>query len=276
MKSGYHRAHHLSSPHGLNLSAAVFPSAVWKYVWHLDVPPKIRCFLWKSMHEALPTMARLHQRYSSPTDLCSICQIGSESIFHLFLECPWVVGIWSSGWLHINVVGTMSNSWATWLLSMFNSPNVSKEERKKRMAYIATTCWHTWVARCNFVFNLQPIYPSRILAAISGSFRSFGEARTNASGPAAPTARGMGVGGGWVPPGPGYVKINVDASWCASEGLGYTAVVARDEEGRFLAAGRFKDFAPNVAVMEAKAILHRCKLGVSRGWELIVVESDST
>ena len=132
-----------------------------------------------------------------------------------------------------------------------------------------------WLARCNLLFNQQPIYPSQILATIMRSSKSFGDARIRSSLLVTPTARGVVVGGDWANPGSGFVKINVDASWCASDGLGFVGVVARDEEGRFLAACRFKEKGSNVAVMEAKAILHGCKLGLAHGWNLIVVESDS-
>ncbi|XP_068323255.1 uncharacterized protein [Pyrus communis] len=57
--------------------------------------------------------------------------------------------------------------------------------------------------------------------------------------------------------------------------MGYTGAVARDEEGSFLAACRYKEKATSVAMIEAKAIWHGCMLGMTRGWNMIMVESDS-
>ena len=82
-------------------------------------------------------------------------------------------------------------------------------------------------------------------------------------------------GGRWSPPSPSFVKINVDASWGLSDGHGFTGVVARDEEIMFLAAGRYGGKATSAAMMEALAIMHGCRLGKNRGWNLIIVESDS-
>ena len=72
------------------------------------------------------------------------------------------------------------------------------------------------------------------------------------------------------------MKINVDASWVAPGGVRFVGVVARDEGGRFLAACRHGIKAPNVASAEAWAIWFGCKLGISRGWNSIIIESDSS
>ncbi|KAB2602833.1 ribonuclease H protein [Pyrus ussuriensis x Pyrus communis] len=43
----------------------------------------------------------------------------------------------------------------------------------------------------------------------------------------------------WTPPSPGFIKLNVDASWEASLGLGFVGVVAQNNAGGFLGAGRY-------------------------------------
>lgn len=57
---------------------------------------------------------------------------------------------------------------------------------------------------------------------------------------------------------------------------GFVGVVAQDSEGKFLAICRYNVKATSVAMAEALAILHGCELGISQGWSLVIIESDSS
>lgn len=79
----------------------------------------------------------------------------------------------------------------------------------------------------------------------------------------------------WSPPCSLFTKLNVDASWAAATGNGYIGVIARNDEGQFLAARKLMIKALSIAVTEALPILCSCKLASSLGLEMIIVESDS-
>ena len=66
----------------------LIPQALWRIIWHLKVPPKLRHFLWLSLHHGLPARAVLHKRRLSSSPICPICSINDESIEHIFLGCP--------------------------------------------------------------------------------------------------------------------------------------------------------------------------------------------
>ena len=121
-------------------------------------------------------MANLYQCRSSPSPLCPICGVRDEFITHLLLECSWVRGIWFGGCLNLRMSHLESTSWASWLLQMFESVRGSKEVTCHLLSYISFTCWHIWIARCNFLFNHQQIHPPRIIEAISHSAFAFKEA----------------------------------------------------------------------------------------------------
>lgn len=72
VKSGYHWAlTRNQSQRSLNShTSATILGALWKIVWNLEVPPKLKCFIWKTLHATIPTMANLYQRRSSPSPLC--------------------------------------------------------------------------------------------------------------------------------------------------------------------------------------------------------------
>ncbi|RYR19402.1 hypothetical protein Ahy_B03g064168 [Arachis hypogaea] len=62
---------------------------IWERIWRLPVLEKVIMFLWKAVYGILPVNAKLHQRRSAPTPMCSICQEQEETIQHMLLLCPW-------------------------------------------------------------------------------------------------------------------------------------------------------------------------------------------
>lgn len=80
----------------------------------------------------------------------------------------------------------------------------------------------------------------------------------------------------WSPPNPGFIKINVDASWKVNWGLGFAGVVARDKGGNFLGACRYGVKAGSVDMVEALAIKHDCEMGHMMGWNSVIIKSDSS
>lgn len=71
------------------------PNGTWlSDVWKLTIPPKIKMFLWKLKHEAVPVNARLHARQIIPSPKCTFCD-EEETILHLFFQCPFAVQVWN-------------------------------------------------------------------------------------------------------------------------------------------------------------------------------------
>lgn len=55
----------------------------------------------------------------------------------------------------------------------------------------------------------------------------------------------------------------------------HAGVVARDQNGSFVAARRYRLSVSCVVVTEALSILHGCELGISLGLNSVIIESDS-
>ena len=268
MKSGYFWLHARDRPSNniLNPGVTFIPKAFWKCLWSLKVPPKIRCFLWKSMHGAIATKANLFRKKSSPSPLCPLCFQSEETAEHLFLHCPWVAAVWHGGCLNLRLNGMSLNDWVGWLKETLLSDRGTREDRSGRLQFVAFCCWHIWLARCDFVFKQKTICPNQVLAAIALSINAFKEASLNCVPLSSPPAIFAASIPYWSPPCPGFVKINVDASWVSGGGGGgFAAVVARDDEGKFLAVCRYGLKANCVASAEALAILFGCNLGISCG-----------
>lgn len=66
--------------------------AVWRKLWRLAVPPKVRVFAWKAIQNGLPTRANRHYRHLDQQSTCQICGMGSEDVFHAVITCPHAAG----------------------------------------------------------------------------------------------------------------------------------------------------------------------------------------
>ncbi|KAM1294906.1 hypothetical protein ACFX1Q_015702 [Malus domestica] len=277
VKSGYHWKKACSMPFtGRGTSSSyLIHSKVWKAIWKLATPPKIRNFMWRALHRALATMDVLFIRRCSPSPLCPICHAQEESVEHLFFLCPWVEPIWFGGSLSYRVNRESFSSLAAWLASFFEAQLGSKDEIMRLLSYAAFTCWHIWKARCALIFNQKKPSPQQLILAISNSVGSFLEAScapmglVRSSPPVSPSLDR------WSPPYAPFWKVNVDASWTMLSKRGFAGVVIRDHEGCFVAARRMEILAANAEAAEAYAILCGCEVAVSLGLPQVILESDS-
>ncbi|CAN1223742.1 hypothetical protein LINPERPRIM_LOCUS2142 [Linum perenne] len=66
----------------------------WDGLWKLDVPPKVRHWLWRSVRGVLPTTSSLRRRRIEVEDKCGLCSRNGETVEHLFLHCDVARECW--------------------------------------------------------------------------------------------------------------------------------------------------------------------------------------
>lgn len=102
---------------------------------------------------------------------------------------------------------------------------------------IATGCWYIWWLRRQHTHHdsCPPPFrwPDSILAIVGNYLKSARRTETSEHK--------------WTRPEPNFIKLNVDASFHAEDGLGAAAAILRDEKGRFIAAQC--RFVQNAAVL---------------------------
>ena len=59
----------------------------WKGIWRLQVPGKIKHFMWKACRNALPTKVNLVRQKILEVNTCQNCDRCPESITHALWEC---------------------------------------------------------------------------------------------------------------------------------------------------------------------------------------------
>ena len=84
-------AYHLLAGQGSNLlpscSSAGGNTLVWKSIWNLQVPYKVKHLLWRVANEALPTLYNLWQRKVVTSIYCPFCKSDGEDTVHALWGC---------------------------------------------------------------------------------------------------------------------------------------------------------------------------------------------
>lgn len=204
--------------------------------------------------------------------MCPICKQGPEDIKHLLFTCERTAHLWKAlGVTHLisDVVHT-DRSGSVILEQIFHQMNQPLQCMPSVHVHeiIAIGAWYLWWLRRQSTHN-EPIPPmSRWPLSVLGIA---GHANAASAHSMTPNAQVK-----WSKPNPGFVKLNVDASFHADEGAGATAAVIRDFSGKFL-AGRcyFYPHAANVVSMEAMAMKEGLILANNLGFQRVMAESDS-
>ena len=79
----------------------------------------------------------------------------------------------------------------------------------------------------------------------------------------------------WCPPDDGNIKINTDVVIFNDAGSRGFGLMARDSRGKFQGGGSIKsDIILSPIMMEARGVFEGMRFAISRGWKLVIIESD--
>ena len=89
VRSAYHLAFKLKTKEDMvGSSSSEANRRVWKKIWQLQIPNKVKIHLWRACMNALPTRQCLSRRHLILASLCPVCQADSETVTHDLWACP--------------------------------------------------------------------------------------------------------------------------------------------------------------------------------------------
>ena len=150
VKSAYEVAIRLKQGVEAEHSRAGEEGKLWKLIWELNVPPKIRNFIWRAVSNILPTWDNLYRRRVAVESTCKFCRQHPETETHLLWECPFARNVWS---LAGGRVQKCINN-ARDFFQLFKL--MQKKLTREKMEQWCTTTWTIWNARHKAYFqNVQ-------------------------------------------------------------------------------------------------------------------------
>ena len=95
VRSAYQVALRLKYPQQAEHSSVQAHGSTWRKIWELNVPPKVRTFLWRACSGCLPTRENLHKKRIRVEQRCELCHHHTETIGHVLWECPLARNVWA-------------------------------------------------------------------------------------------------------------------------------------------------------------------------------------
>ncbi|XP_027157869.1 uncharacterized protein LOC113759492 [Coffea eugenioides] len=127
-------------------------SRIWHQVWDLNIKHKVKHFLWKCLHDILPTHDNIFKRTGKGEPWCRRCGESAETLEHLLFFCRTSEQIWKTFPIQWDGLEHLKGSFWSWWESLQQA-----RERADGKAHIEMTTnllWHIWKARNNWNFNL--------------------------------------------------------------------------------------------------------------------------
>ena len=134
---------------GAELSYKQQPSApdthLWKNLWSLQVPNKVRNLLWHACRDAIPTKANLVRRKIIEDPLCDRCQEAHETPLHALWLYKEIDIVWedSESWAYRRQLQVLSfKELLSWMIV-----------QKQNVELFAMTMWLIWSQRNQIWLN---------------------------------------------------------------------------------------------------------------------------
>nr|POE68423.1 putative ribonuclease h protein [Quercus suber] len=101
MRSGYNLIIEEKAMESPDLSNAVLDKKIWKGIWSLMVPNKVKTLLRRVALDSLPTKCKLVGRKVLQDASCVCCKGGPKTNLHALWTCPSLAKVWSGhfNWL---------------------------------------------------------------------------------------------------------------------------------------------------------------------------------
>ena len=123
-----------------------YRTLLWKKIWQLKLPAKIRIFAWKACMEGLPTQLNRGRRGMNIETKCPICEREFESTSHALLYCTilWDV-CWSWNTCPIQLLAENKDFMDVAMLTM-------NAGTPQDLEILFATVWSIWY-NCNRVVH---------------------------------------------------------------------------------------------------------------------------
>ncbi|XVE49463.1 hypothetical protein DITRI_Ditri01bG0084400 [Diplodiscus trichospermus] len=127
----------------------------WKFVWALQVPPKVKNSLWRAASNILPTYDNLIEKKVSVCSTCPMCHLANETILDIFVDCPVAKWCWCIA--GVSLVKDGHYDFASCLAAFFDKC------RGEEANVAAMIIWNLWYNRNEVVWHHKTSNPAKIV-----------------------------------------------------------------------------------------------------------------
>jgi hypothetical protein len=208
--------------------------SIWKKIWQLPCPPKIRQFVWRLAHNSLAVKMNISRRNIVLDTRCPICKRFDEDGAHCFLKCKHVRKCWKELQLEdvrcllLNIQS--SEEFIRIILTFFDN-SIILALKPDRCLRSIVLLWKLWDVR-NKV-NAGETMPTclDVACCVSSVIREI-QGDVVHRLPNLNMQRRV-----WKPPGTDQLKINFDGAFCSEDRKAACGFIIRKHVGEAVLAG---------------------------------------
>ena len=241
-----------------------------KWIWKIDMLPRVIHFLWLCMHESLPVRSVLAMRGIIRESCCPLCKNFPETISHLLKECVVAKNFWFKLRVPHDMVSSFAGlDWLEWL--KVNCQSKILHFSSVPWSYVFSfAIWNLWKHRNSVVFNNSIVNENLHNVSKNQALEYFycvGKTKCQ---------KNMVICNvRWERPPLGWFKLNTDGAAFGNPGRAGGGGVIRDREGRWV-----KGFARSIGfttsiTAEFWALRDGLLLAVRMGVQKLVIELDA-
>ena len=241
-------------------------ACVWKRLWQARVPPKIKNFGWKVLHNAIPVNKNLCTRGIEVDKWCSVCGSEEEDMSHALMRCLEAKMMWYTSPLRLEIRCDSQMDFKEWCIHL-----VSQYNEQAWWDIFWSLLWGLWLKRNAWVFEQKRKPVNEVVARAASIVGEYEVANTTHNR----AQNQIGVKQKWEPPPSLYYKVNSDAA-CFEDGSYGLGGIMRDEVGDVLVATCMVVGGNNdVEIAEALAARHALTTALEAGLNRVILEVDN-
>ena len=198
---------------------------LWKLIWKLLVPNKVRNFLWRSCKNALLVKTSLTKRRILSSDSCDHCNEEPENVLHAHWKCSTISQVWRSV---PKIDFNPPRNFTTISDLILHAQKDGKDMEKLAMVMWTIWHWRNQIRAKNEDYPISQVVPNAI-QALQDFKRANHVAPPQSVTNAPPQTK-------WSPLPPNYLKVNFDSATFKDIGRAGLNVVMRDNHGQVIAS----------------------------------------
>lgn len=140
---------------------------MWKHLWKLKIPNKVKFHIWRASLNALPTRFYLCRRRILQDPCCPICNSASETTTHALWACPYAVSVWALSPGRLQKLPSSEVDFFLLARQFFQDMECETRE------LWAVICWAIWYARNKFIHESLLLPPQQTLDMATRLLRDY-------------------------------------------------------------------------------------------------------